>query len=74
MHRVTCNHDLLISSDESDLHLGLREGDDGILAPSDIGLIVELETEIRKILTNSATETAVMLADTAGEDDEIRCT
>ena len=71
MHCVPCDDEFLIGGDEGDLNLRVRERDDGILAESLVGFVVELESEIGEVLADTAAETVVVLADTAREDDEV---
>ena len=71
MHCVPCDDKFLIGGDEGDLYLRVRERDDGILAESLVGFVVELESEIGEVLADTAAETVVVLADTACEDDKV---
>ena len=71
VHSVTRYHKFLVGSDDSDLYLGIRQGNQNILACGDIGLVVKLEPEVRKVLAHPAAETAVVLPDTACEDYKV---
>ena len=71
VHGVTGDHQLFIRSDESDLHLGLRERDHSVDSHRDIGIIIELHSQIGEVFTYPATQTAVVFSDTTGKDDEV---
>ena len=70
MHCIAGNHELLLRGNEGDLHLGVGSRDDGVLAECLVGLVVDLDSEIGEVLAYAATETAIVLADAGGEDDE----
>ena len=71
MHRVPGDHKFLVGGHKGDLHLGIGKGDDRVDSPGGIGLIIKGKTEVGEVLANPAAQTAVVLADSSGEEDSV---
>ena len=65
VHGIAGNDKLFVCSDDRYLDLGIREGYQGVLARCHVGLVVELESEIGKVLANPPAEPAVVLSDSS---------
>ena len=72
MHSVTGNHQLLVGGDDSNLDLGIREGNHHFVRLfTCVPVVVELDSELCEILADAAAESRIVFSDTACKDNQV---
>ena len=70
-HGVAGYDQLLVGADQRGLDRGCGRRDDGVLAEGLVGLVVDGHAHEGEVLQDRTAQFAVVLADAAGEDDEV---